>query len=154
MVAPVPFTAKLEEPEIEGDRTSGIREGRLPTYNAFSADGDVEAELVYVNYGVPADYKELERLGIDVEEISPEHMDLFGLTESRGVVLTSIDMGRPAARAGLRVGDVVQAINGRTVEDLEEFRDGLDEALEEPQPIEFRVGRGSGSTTVMVIPRG
>jgi N-acetylated-alpha-linked acidic dipeptidase len=67
MLAPDPFTARLREPALEGDATSGIEEGRLPTYNAYSADGEVEGELVYVNYGVPADYEELERRGISVE---------------------------------------------------------------------------------------
>lgn len=66
MTAPVRFTASLEEPVLEADGTSGVA-GRLPTYNAYSADGDVEAELVYVNQGIPADYEELERRGISVE---------------------------------------------------------------------------------------
>ncbi|HSM36439.1 MAG TPA: transferrin receptor-like dimerization domain-containing protein [Longimicrobiales bacterium] len=65
MLAPEPFTARLEEPVIDADPTSGV-EGRLPTYNAYSADGDVTGELVYVNQGIPADYEDLERLGIDV----------------------------------------------------------------------------------------
>ena len=39
----------------------------MPSYNAFSTDGDVEAELVFVNYGIPKDYEELEKLGIDVK---------------------------------------------------------------------------------------
>jgi N-acetylated-alpha-linked acidic dipeptidase len=38
----------------------------LPPFNAYSADGDAEAEIVYVNQGIPADYKDLERMGIDV----------------------------------------------------------------------------------------
>lgn len=66
MVAPVPYTARLEEPALERDGTSGV-DGRLPTFNAYSADGDVTAELVYVNYGIPADYEELQRRGISVE---------------------------------------------------------------------------------------
>jgi N-acetylated-alpha-linked acidic dipeptidase len=66
MVAPTRFTAKLEEPPLEEDATSKITEGRLPPYNAYSADGDVTGELVYVNYGVPDDYEELDRRGIDV----------------------------------------------------------------------------------------
>jgi len=65
MVAPERYVAALEEPELAEDGTSGV-EGRLPTYNAYSADGDVTAELVYVNQGIPRDYEELERLGIDV----------------------------------------------------------------------------------------
>ncbi|MBK7832552.1 MAG: hypothetical protein IPJ56_09490 [Gemmatimonadetes bacterium] len=38
----------------------------MPTYNAYSGEGDVTAPLVYVNYGVPADYEELEKRGISV----------------------------------------------------------------------------------------
>jgi N-acetylated-alpha-linked acidic dipeptidase len=66
LVAPHAFTASLEEPAVEGDRTSSLSEDRLPGYNAYSADGDVTAELVYVNQGIPGDYEELERRGIDV----------------------------------------------------------------------------------------
>lgn len=66
LLAPERYTARLREPALAEDRTSGIEENRLPPFNAFSADGDVTAELVYVNYGVPADYEELERRGIDV----------------------------------------------------------------------------------------
>ena len=65
MLSPEPFTASLAEPPLEEDPTSAV-EGRLPTYNAYSADGDVTGELVYVNQGIPADYEDLERMGIDV----------------------------------------------------------------------------------------
>ena len=67
LLEPTTYTARLREPTLEEDRTSQIEEDRLPTYNAFSADGDVTAELVYVNYGIPADYEELARRGISVE---------------------------------------------------------------------------------------
>ena len=67
LLAPTQFRAVLREPTIPEDETSGIVEGRLPPYNAYSADGDVTAELVYVNYGIPEDYEELERRGIGVE---------------------------------------------------------------------------------------
>jgi len=67
LLGPTRYTAQLREPELPGDATSGIEEDRLPTFNAYSGDGDVTAELVYVNQGIPADYEELERLGIDVE---------------------------------------------------------------------------------------
>ncbi|MEI6412293.1 MAG: transferrin receptor-like dimerization domain-containing protein [Bacteroidota bacterium] len=62
-----PYKAKLEEPALAADKTSGQKSEQLPTYNAYSADGDVTAELVFVNRGVPADYEELERMGIDVK---------------------------------------------------------------------------------------
>jgi len=66
MIEPTRFQAVLKEPAIPEDPTSG-EAGQLPTYNAYSIDGDVTGQLVYVNYGVPADYDELEKLGIEVK---------------------------------------------------------------------------------------
>jgi len=67
LVAPTHFTAKLEEPTVQGDPTSNQHDEQLPTYNAYSVDGEVTAPLVYVNYGIPDDYEQLERLGISVK---------------------------------------------------------------------------------------
>ena len=66
LVAPTKFTASLTEPQVAGDAVSKLDAEALPTFNMYSADGDVTGDLVYVNYGVPADYEELERRGIDV----------------------------------------------------------------------------------------
>jgi N-acetylated-alpha-linked acidic dipeptidase len=67
MVEPSRFTASLSEPALREDATSGQAAEQLPVYNAYSIDGDVTAPLVYVNYGVPKDYEELERRGLDVK---------------------------------------------------------------------------------------
>src|SRR5215470_10429351 len=67
MTAPETFTAKLQEPELQEDSTSGQTSEQLPTYNAYSVNGDVTGQLVYVNYGVPQDYETLDRYGIDVK---------------------------------------------------------------------------------------
>ncbi|WPP50522.1 M28 family metallopeptidase [Catalinimonas niigatensis] len=67
LTSPSRFKAKLEEPALKEDATSGQKKEQLPTYNSYSADGDVTAELVFVNYGTPEDYEMLEKLGIDVE---------------------------------------------------------------------------------------
>jgi N-acetylated-alpha-linked acidic dipeptidase len=67
LTAPGRYTARLSEPKLEEDKTSGQTDEQLPVYNAYSKDGDVTAELVYVNYGVPRDYDELERRGVDVK---------------------------------------------------------------------------------------
>lgn len=61
------FTAKLQEPPVPEDPTSNQTAEQLPTYNAYSIDGDVTAPLVYVNYGVPEDYEVLERRGVSVK---------------------------------------------------------------------------------------
>jgi N-acetylated-alpha-linked acidic dipeptidase len=67
LVAPVAYKARLSEPAIEGDRTSARTQGALPPYNVYCADGDVTADLVYVNFGMPADYTELEKRALDVK---------------------------------------------------------------------------------------
>lgn len=67
LVEPTKFKASLTEPALKEDATSGQTKEQLPTYHAFSADGDVTAELVFVNYGIPEDYEALKKMGIDVK---------------------------------------------------------------------------------------
>src|SRR6476660_10353543 len=67
MTAPKKFTLKRNEPTLKEDVTSGQQDEQLPTYNAYSIDGDVTGPLVYVNYGRPEDYEVLERYGISVK---------------------------------------------------------------------------------------
>ncbi len=67
LVAPTRFVATLKEPALRGDPTTSQVAEQLPTYNAYSRDGDVTAPLIYVNYGMPADYEQLERMGVSVQ---------------------------------------------------------------------------------------
>lgn len=65
LVGPTKFVAALKEPAIPGDDTSSRTDG-MGAYNVYGADGDVTGDLVYVNYGMPDDYKDLARRGVDV----------------------------------------------------------------------------------------
>jgi N-acetylated-alpha-linked acidic dipeptidase len=67
LVTPRRFKATLTERPVPGDATSSRTKDELPAYVAFQGDGDVTAPLVYVNYGMPDDYKALERMGVDVK---------------------------------------------------------------------------------------
>jgi N-acetylated-alpha-linked acidic dipeptidase len=67
MTAPERYRMKLQEPAVAGDPTSNQQAEQLPTYNAYSIDGDVTGPLVYVNYGRPQDYDVLAEAGIDVK---------------------------------------------------------------------------------------
>ena len=67
LLAPTHFVAKLQEPPLSVDPTSQQTSEQLPTYNAYSIDGDVTGPLVYVNYGMRDDYGQLERLGVSVK---------------------------------------------------------------------------------------
>jgi N-acetylated-alpha-linked acidic dipeptidase len=67
MLKPTAFRAQMKEPVISSDPTSSQTAEQLPTYNAYSADGNVTAPLVYVNFGNRDDYEQLDRLGISVK---------------------------------------------------------------------------------------
>ncbi len=60
------YKAKLKETPLKEDATSNQAD-QLPTYNCWSADGDVTSNLVFVNYGLPEDYETLAKYGIDVK---------------------------------------------------------------------------------------
>ena len=67
MTSPETYKASLTEPEVAEDKTSNQQQEQLPTYNAYSTDGEATGELVYVNYGIPKDYEDLKLRGIDVK---------------------------------------------------------------------------------------
>ncbi len=64
VVAPEKYTLRVKEPVLPEDPDSG---DQTPLYNAYSGDGNVTGEVVYVNYGMPADYERLKELGVDVK---------------------------------------------------------------------------------------
>lgn len=67
LVSPGHYVAGLTEDSLPEDPSTSNIEDLLPPYNAYSIDGEVDGELVFVNYGTPADYEILERYGISVE---------------------------------------------------------------------------------------
>lgn len=67
LLGPTPYVASFTEPPIPGDATTYRQGGGLPAWAVYGGDGDVTAPLVYVNYGMPADYATLRRLGVSVK---------------------------------------------------------------------------------------
>ena len=64
LVAPEKYTLRIKEPVLPEDPDSG---DQTPLYNAYSGDGDVTGEVVYVNYGMPADFEKLKEMKISVK---------------------------------------------------------------------------------------
>jgi len=67
LISPTTYKALLQETALPVDPTSNQQAEQLPSYNAYSVDGDVTGPLVFVNYGVPADYELLEQRGVSVK---------------------------------------------------------------------------------------
>ena len=66
MVAPTRMTMAIAEPPLPDDPDTTDADS-TPVFNAYSADGDATGEVVYVNYGMPADYQRLKQMGVDVK---------------------------------------------------------------------------------------
>lgn len=66
LVLPIEHVAANKETGWQWDKDS-FRTDIVPGYNAYSPDGEVTAELVYVNKGLPQDYQTLQNFGISVE---------------------------------------------------------------------------------------
>jgi N-acetylated-alpha-linked acidic dipeptidase len=67
LVGAQPFKATLTEAPVPGDETSARTKDALPAYVAYQGDGDVTAPLIYINYGMREDYRQLERMGVSVK---------------------------------------------------------------------------------------
>src|SRR5260370_2634179 len=61
-------------------------------------------------------------IGILPQELTPDMAKALGMPNVKGVAIASVDPDTPALRAGLKVGDVITAINGTPVDDVNAFR--------------------------------
>jgi Do/DeqQ family serine protease len=65
------------------------------------------------------------RLGVDIQDITPELAQSMDLKDSRGVLVNGVEPGMPAEKAGVHVGDVITAVNGTRVEDSNSLRNRI-----------------------------
>ena len=68
---------------------------------------------VMVDDGVPGGKRGF--IGVSMANISPELREFFGAPKDSGVLVGSVSDNGPAAKAGLRVGDIITSINGKPV---------------------------------------
>jgi len=61
-------------------------------------------------------------LGIIPQELTPDMAKAFGMPNSHGVAIAQVEPTSPAAKAGLKVGDVITAVNGTSMDDVNTFR--------------------------------
>jgi serine protease Do len=66
-------------------------------------------------------YLRRPRLGVGVRAVTAVEAEIYRLPEVRGAIVSSVERGRPAAEAGIRIGDVVQSLNGERISDDTEF---------------------------------
>ncbi len=90
-------------------------------------------------------------VGLSVQSITPELAQNLGTGDRPGVVVTEIDEGSPAARAGLRRGDVILSLGGRTVEDEGTFEGAIADAAP-AQALAVEGLRGKAPLALSLVP--
>jgi serine protease Do len=88
-------------------------------------------------------------LGITVQNITPEIARSLGLEPGSGVVITGAEPGSPAAKAGIRSGDVIQEINREPIKDADEFNRAIESAKDQ-ENILFLIRRGESNLFIVV----
>ena len=88
-------------------------------------------------------------LGIVMGKLTPELARSFDFEGTRGILINDVDPKGPAARDGLRVGDIVDELDGRSVRDMAAFRNAI--AQRRPGTrVALRVWRDGANRTVAV----
>jgi predicted metalloprotease with PDZ domain len=93
------------------------------------------------------------RIGVQVEAMTPELRGYFKVPEDRGLLVVRVEPDRPAARAGLRVGDVIVSADGEAVrEPFDLIR--MIAAAPAGEAIDLGVFREAKESTLRVEPEG
>ena len=91
------------------------------------------------------------RLGVQIQPLTPELRAFFGGPEDRGVLVARVETDSPAARAGLRVGDVIIAAAGDGVERMHDLIRAVHHA-KAGEPVALELVRDRETLTVEVTP--
>ncbi|HVP15427.1 MAG TPA: PDZ domain-containing protein [Terriglobales bacterium] len=65
------------------------------------------------------------RLGVRIESLSPDLGDYFGMRDGHGVLVLEVEDNTPAARAGLKAGDVITRVGDQSVDNAQDLVDAL-----------------------------
>src|SRR6185369_12803842 len=93
---------KFEGPDMKSFKWEGVPFGRG---DLFGNDGNFSFAL-----------GNTRRIGVSTMELTKQLADYFGITSGKGVLVTSVTDDGPAAKAGVRAGDVITAIEGEEVD--------------------------------------
>ncbi len=121
-----------------------LREGKETVVRATLTELD-EKRLASRSGSAPARGK----LGMALQDITPDMAQSLGLTEARGVVVSQVEAGSPADSAGIQVGDVILQVNGTNIRNLRDAQQAL-EKTKPDAPTRLLVRRGDSQIFIAI----
>jgi serine protease Do len=127
-----------------------MRDGKRQTVNVTvgTLTDSPEARATPADKG-PAESRATEKLGLALQELTPELAKQLGVQSDKGVVVTEVKPDSPAAQAGLVPGDVIREVNRMAVEDIQDVERGLAKGSD-PARVLLRVEREGAQRYVVV----
>ena len=89
-------------------------------------------------------------MGVNLTELTPELRTHFGAPEEAGVMVSKVEPGSPAEKAGIKAGDVITSINGSRVGSREDLLRGMRDAATEDVQIGIVRDRKESSVTAKI----
>jgi serine protease Do len=90
------------------------------------------------------------RLGISGDELTPQLAEYFGVKQGKGVLVREVVVGSAAAKAGLKAGDVIVAVDGKEVATVSKLRRALAGDTEEKRKVTLTIVRDKHEQTLAV----
>ncbi len=90
-------------------------------------------------------------LGVSLMSLTPQLREHFGAAKDTGVLVESVEENSPAAKAGLRVGDVITAVDGKDIESAWDLRRALKDKKENETVRVDYLRNGSRQTAVATL---
>jgi membrane-associated protease RseP (regulator of RpoE activity) len=115
-------------------------EGPLPGRDGFANDGDLTFML-----------GNSRRIGVSTMELTKQLADYFGIAGGKGVLVTSVTDDGPAAKAGVRAGDVITAVDGEAVDSPGDISRAINRQKE--GEVTLTVIRNKSQQTIRVMPK-
>ena len=91
------------------------------------------------------------RIGVSTTPLTKQLSDFFGVTDGKGVLVTSVEPDSPAAKAGLKAGDVITAVDGEKIEGAGDLARGINK--QKDGEVTLTIVRDKNQRTIKVTPK-
>jgi membrane-associated protease RseP (regulator of RpoE activity) len=126
------------------DRLKELEKSMPPGANVWGLQGQGPDSMVFA-------FGNHRRIGVSTMQLSKQLADYFGVSDGKGLLVTSVADDSPAAKAGVKAGDVITAIDGEKVEGAGDLARGINKKKE--GDVILTIIRNKDQRTITVTPK-